>query len=206
MMGGMSKPTANASLSAPATADREERLAAIIAGLTDRLANGQTADVEQATRDNPDLADELAELWSAAALAHRIAKHADADLTLDRRSRESAPGAARVTPTLDRAGSFGDYDLISELGRGGMGVIYRAWHRPIGREVALKMILKGSAASDVDVSRFRAEAAAAGRLDHPNIIPIYEVGERDGQHYFTMKLIEGVTLADRLTDGPIAPR
>jgi eukaryotic-like serine/threonine-protein kinase len=100
---------------------------------------------------------------------------------------------------------FGRYELLEEIGRGGMGVVYRARQIDLDRPVALKMILSSRLASADDVSRFYAEARAAGGLRHPNIVGIHEAGEVHGQHFFAMDFIEGRSLAQELANGPFEP-
>jgi len=101
---------------------------------------------------------------------------------------------------------IGDYSIEAEVGRGGMGVVYRARQSSLQRTVALKMIPNAALASSIDLQRLRAEALAAARLRHPNIVPVYEVGEQDGQPWFSMQYIPGSTLSERLQRGPMPPR
>ena len=113
---------------------------------------------------------------------------------------------APPVPVNAALGPFGEYELLSEVARGGMGVVYRARQTALDRVVALKMILSGRLAHADDVVRFRTEAEAAAKLQHPNIVAVFEVGEHDGQHFFTMEFIEGESLAQRLAAGPMPGR
>ena len=127
-------------------------------------------------------------------------------------------GLERLAPDTDAAGGdrtedeapasqmprrFGEYELLEEIGRGGMGVVYKAQQMALDRTVAVKMILSSHLASAEHVRRFQAEARAAARLHHPHIVGIYEVGQLHGQHYFTMAYVEGRSLAQRVAQGRV---
>ena len=99
--------------------------------------------------------------------------------------------------------NFDDFDIIAEISRGGMGVVYKARQRSLNRIVAVKMILTGAQASEQEVTRFRREAEGAAALDHVGIVPIYQIGEHDGNHYFSMAYIDGPSLARHLDNGPL---
>ncbi|HXG08712.1 MAG TPA: serine/threonine-protein kinase [Gemmataceae bacterium] len=180
-------------------AERDQRLARLLDELTRQLRQGERPDIEAAARQHPDLADELRQLWAAVQIAEEFA-HSAAPTMLEPRS----PAAELAAAGLPRA--FGKYELLEVLGRGGMGVVYKARQKSPERIVALKMVLRGEWASAEDLARFQEEAEAAGRLDHPAIVPVYEVGQCDGQAYFSMRYVEGTTLARLVAPGPLPPR
>ncbi len=188
---------------AAASTGADQQLADILARLTDDIRAGRRPDIDALQAAHADLKDELAELWRAVEFAEGIAAWKSNELT--------APGGGTIlhdeqstTGPLPR--KFGDFELVAALGQGGMGVVYKARQLGLDRTVALKLIRAGRLSSPQDFNRFQFEAQATARLDHPHIVPVFEVGEIDGQPYFTMKYVEGSTLAERLSAGPLPPR
>jgi WD40 repeat protein len=191
--------------------DSEQRLCEVLAAYFEAEKAGQAPDRAAWLADHADLAGELTEflaqqerlLIATAPLRSILGAALGPGPDLGRPSR-NGDGA----PLLDLGGpvrAFDDYELLGEIDRGGMGVVYRARQRSLNRLVALKMLRPGLADGD-DARRLRLEAEAVAQLDHPNIVPIYGVGEHDGFCYFTMKLIEGTSLARRPPGPATDPR
>lgn len=126
-------------------------------------------------------------------------------------SGKSVAQESTVVPQHSKAqeistAQIGDYQILSEIARGGMGVVYKARHRTLGRLAAVKVIKSGQLADDAEVQRFRIEAQAAAGLDHPGIVPVFEVGCQDGQHYMALAYIDGQSLWQLVKEAPLPPR
>eukprot|EP00913_Durusdinium_trenchii_P028499 g26727.t1 len=165
----------------------------IIAGFLEAEEVGRPVSPEEVIAAHPQFADELRSFF------------ADRDL-LRSAARPLADAIVARRPVLGQIRYFGDYELLEEIARGGMGVVYKARQTSLNRIVAVKMILAGHLASEVDVQRFQTEAEAAARLQHPNIVSVHEVGRHDGQCYFSMDYVEGKNLAELTGDHPLPAR
>jgi WD40 repeat protein len=186
---------------------REQQVNKVIAEYLTAVEAGQAPDGQELLRQHPHIAEELTAFFHDRENFDRFAAALPSPASSDEAPTIAPTGSSvsqheeakiptesaaenQVEKPLGTVRYFGDYELLEEIARGGMGVVYKARQVSLNRLVALKMILAGQMASPVDVQRFHTEAEAAANLDHPNIVPIYEVGEHEGQHYFSMKLIK----------------
>ena len=176
--------------------EQDDPLDAIIADYLQQVEAGEVPEREALLAQHPEYAERLRAFFADCDRLDRQA--ADLRLSNDpnRTTDQVSPPSANATGLagLPRVRYFGDYELLEVIARGGMGVVYKARQVSLNRLVALKMILKGELAGERDVARFRAEAEAAANLDHAHIVPIYEVGEHEGQQYYAMRNVEGTSL------------
>jgi serine/threonine protein kinase/WD40 repeat protein len=181
-------------MNTPPSANSPGSLSNIIAQYLQAVEKGEAPDREALLAAHPQLAEALQAFFSD---HDRMRQIVDSPTILPSDVFEAPTGASLKEPPSPgtKIRYLGDYELLEEIARGGMGIVYKARQISLNRTVALKMILSGQLASPEDVQRFRTEAEAAANLDHPHIVPIYEVGEHEGQHYFSMKLIEGGSLS-----------
>ena len=203
-------------IDAPLSPEQEERLAALLDELSEQEGPTAQTRLEALVATHPDLAGQLRELFAAMLVTDAVAQEST---ILEPASGRRAAGDERIVVRDDNLSphrfvpgvtplpaALGDYELVEEIGRGGMGVVYRAVQKSLGRTVALKMLLRRDLASRADLARFRSEAEAAAQLDHPGIVSIFEVGECDDHPFYSMRFIEGTTLAKQLASGPLPPR
>jgi hypothetical protein len=177
----------------------EERVDEVIAAYLEAERAGRAPPPGELLARHPELADELRSFFAdRSRFRQLVAPIGPAAAPSDAAAATVAPGTASAPSPGSRLRYVGDYELLEEIARGGMGVVFRARQISLNRPVALKMILAGQLASESDVRRFRTEAEAAANLDHPNIVPIYEVAEHEGQPYFSMKLVAGSSLAQQV--------
>jgi WD40 repeat protein len=175
----------------PGEADLDRRLNEIVLQFLEADQVGQPIDRRRLVEEHPELRAELEEFFAGhdeAALLGQATRAVDAGLAGD-------PGAE-----AGEIGLLGDYRLLREVGRGGMGVVYEAEQISLRRRVALKVLPFASALDSRQLQRFKNEALAAAQLRHPNIVPVYAVGEERGVHYYAMQFIDGQTLASAIAD------
>ena len=177
--------TSSASLQKPA-GSTDARLAELIDELTARLQAGEPLDLDACRRAHPEHAARLEQLLPAL----RMLAEASAS-----RQQGASAGLAGDAVAAPRLGELGDFRLLREVGRGGMGVVYEAEQVSLNRRVALKVLPFASTLDPRQLQRFKNEAQAAALLHHTNIVPIYAVGCERGVHFYAMQLIEGQSLA-----------
>jgi tRNA A-37 threonylcarbamoyl transferase component Bud32 len=193
-----------------ATISNDDRLAVVLAEYLAATDGGAPPDRQGWIDRHPELAGDLTEFFAAHDEVDRVAAPLRAALSTARLADGATDSTlARLATVVNIAAppaAFGDYEIVEEIARGGMGVVYKARQVSLNRLVAVKMILSGQLASADDVRRFRAEAEAAAHLRHPNIVAIHEVDEHNGQHFFSMDYVAGRSLAQMVREHPLSPQ
>lgn len=191
---------------------RERRLDEVVAEWVKAREAGDMPDPRAWLERHPDLAEDLKSFFAAdehvrqIASSWRLEQPNAAARSTETKGETIGIDEPFVTVAHHVGGNFGDYELLAEVARGGMGIVYKARQKRLNRTVAVKMILAGQLADSSEVRRFAAEAEAAAGLDHSGIVPVYESGEIGGQHFFSMGFVDGPSLAEVLTAGSLAPR
>jgi tRNA A-37 threonylcarbamoyl transferase component Bud32 len=188
------------SASDPGATIKDERVNGIIADYLRAIERGEVPDRAALLARHVEFTTELSAFFADHDRFRQVAAPLAEALTLPPGESLAAPASG---PTIRY---FGDYELVEEIARGGMGVVYKARQMSLNRPVALKMILAGEWATPESRQRFRAEAEAAANLQHPNIVAIHEVGEHEGQQYFSMDFIAGKNLAELVRGNPLSPQ
>jgi len=193
------------------TTEREERLQEILLVYLEATEAGQKPDRHELIERHADLAAELNEFFVEQDRLDRLAKPLRAVAEGARDGMTPTPAGQQTAgdadaPSKAAARSFGDYELLEEIGRGGMGVVYKARQKSLHRLIALKVIRQEDLGSPAEARRFRNEAEIVATLDHPHLVPVLEVGEEDSHLYFSMKLLEGGNLAEHLPRFQSEPR
>lgn len=186
------------------SSEHEAKLAELVSQLADKIQGGEQLNFAHVCQQHPDYAADLKEVWGALVVTQAVALNLRQGLT--QTSDSHTPSLSHRIAIASLPFEIGDYRLLEVIGRGGMGVVYRAQQLSLNRDVAIKMIQENRPLSPENRQRFFAEAEANARLDHPGIVPLYEVNEYQGHPYFSMQLIRGETLADRLRQGPLPQR
>jgi serine/threonine protein kinase len=181
--------------------DREQKLAEILLRYVDAVEAGQTPDRRELLARHPEFADELREFFAGRDQLEILAAplRAAAGLSAARRAPSTEPKSEGKGAT-EELGQIGDFRLLREVGRGGMGVVYEAEQLSLNRRVALKVLPFAAALDPRQLQRFKHEAQAAAQLHHPNIVPVYGVGTERSVHYYAMQFIDGRSLADLIED------
>jgi len=182
-------------------APEDEQVFSLLEDYLKRLQAGERPDRGKVLENRPKLAPALECLDLLEGIAADLFEGVAASVQPDTPPVDDT--IAFSSSALQMPSDFGPYELLEEIGRGGMGVVYKARQKGLDRTVAIKMILAGHLASPEHVRRFQAEAKAAAGLRHPHIVDIHEIGELHGRHYFVMEYVDGTSLAERIASGSL---
>ena len=179
----------------------EEQFAIWVSDLAERVQAGEDLEFESLCKERPEFAQDLREVWGTLVVTEAIGAGVRAGSS--HRELDSSSGPF---PALQLPYEIGDYTLLEVVGRGGMGVVYRANQKSLNRIVAIKMIGENRTGNFEDHQRFFAEVEANARLEHPSIVPVYDFGEHEQMPYFSMQYVDGETLSQKIKAGPITQR